>query len=116
MRRRAAIEPVIGHLKEDHRMGRNYLTGRDGELHQPRARRCRLQLQPAPALVRGVADNIAEGVLGHAIPGVKGVYNRFRRKRLEALDRLARLIDRTVNPPDRTNVVAGTFPHAAGGR
>src|SRR5262249_35034166 len=26
----AAIEPVIGHLKEDHRMGRNYLTGRDG--------------------------------------------------------------------------------------
>ena len=31
MRRRAAIEPVIGHLKEDHRMGRNYLTGRDGD-------------------------------------------------------------------------------------
>src|SRR5262249_9786633 len=31
MRRRTAIEPVIGHLKEDHRMGRNYLTGRDGD-------------------------------------------------------------------------------------
>jgi IS5 family transposase len=31
MRRRAAIEPVIDHLKEDHRMGRNYLTGRDGD-------------------------------------------------------------------------------------
>src|SRR5262249_28949112 len=31
MRRRAAIEPVIGHLKEDHRMGRNHLTGRDGD-------------------------------------------------------------------------------------
>ena len=31
MRRRAAIEPVIGHLKEDPRMGRNYLTGRDGD-------------------------------------------------------------------------------------
>src|SRR5204862_2902640 len=30
-RRRAAIEPVIGHLKQDHRMGRNYLTGRDGD-------------------------------------------------------------------------------------
>jgi IS5 family transposase len=27
MRRRAAI----GHLKEDHRMRRNYLTGRDGD-------------------------------------------------------------------------------------
>src|SRR6201997_2100711 len=31
MRRRAAIEPVIGHLKEDHRMSRNYLTGRHGD-------------------------------------------------------------------------------------
>ena len=31
MKRRAAIEPVIGHLKQDHRMGRNYLTGRDGD-------------------------------------------------------------------------------------
>jgi transposase, IS5 family len=31
MRRRAAIEPVIGHLKDDHRMGRNYLKGRDGD-------------------------------------------------------------------------------------
>jgi IS5 family transposase len=31
MRRRAAIEPVIGDLKEDHRMGRNYLTGSDGD-------------------------------------------------------------------------------------
>src|SRR5205823_4240231 len=31
MRRSAAIEPVIGHLKQDHHMGRNYLTGRDGD-------------------------------------------------------------------------------------
>jgi len=31
MRRRAAIEPVIGHLKSDHRMGRNYLNGRHGD-------------------------------------------------------------------------------------
>jgi transposase, IS5 family len=31
MRRRAAVEPVIGHLKEDHRMGRNHLKGRDGD-------------------------------------------------------------------------------------
>lgn len=26
LRRRAAVEPVIGHLKQDHRMGRNFLT------------------------------------------------------------------------------------------
>jgi len=31
MRRRAAIEPVIGHIKAEHRMGRNYLKGRDGD-------------------------------------------------------------------------------------
>jgi len=31
MRRRAAVEPVIGHIKAEHRMGRNYLKGRDGD-------------------------------------------------------------------------------------
>jgi transposase, IS5 family len=30
-RRRAAIEPVIGHLKDDHRMGRNYLAHAEGD-------------------------------------------------------------------------------------
>jgi IS5 family transposase len=31
MKRRAAVEPVISHLKAEHRMGRNYLKGRDGD-------------------------------------------------------------------------------------
>ena len=31
MRRRAAVEPVIGHVKAEHRMERNYLKGRDGD-------------------------------------------------------------------------------------
>lgn len=31
MKRRATVEPVIGHLKAEHRMGRNYLKGRDGD-------------------------------------------------------------------------------------
>ena len=30
-KRRPAIEPVIGHTKEDHRMDRNYLKGTDGD-------------------------------------------------------------------------------------
>jgi IS5 family transposase len=30
-RRRAAIEPIISHLKNDHRMLRNYLKGRIGD-------------------------------------------------------------------------------------
>ncbi|MDH3475406.1 MAG: transposase, partial [Rhodospirillales bacterium] len=31
MRRRAAVEPTIGHVKAEHRMERNYLKGRDGD-------------------------------------------------------------------------------------
>ena len=31
MRRRASIEPVIGHLKAGHRMDRNYLKGFEGD-------------------------------------------------------------------------------------
>jgi len=31
MKRRAAVEPTIGHLKAEHRMGRNYLKGRAGD-------------------------------------------------------------------------------------
>ena len=31
MRRRAAIEPVIGHLKNEHRMDRNYLAHEQGD-------------------------------------------------------------------------------------
>lgn len=31
LRRRAAIEPVIGHLKQEHRLGRNFLKGREGD-------------------------------------------------------------------------------------
>ena len=30
-KRRAAIEPVIGHLKDDHRMGRTYLAHSSGD-------------------------------------------------------------------------------------
>jgi transposase, IS5 family len=31
LRRRSAVEPVIGHLKAEHRMGRNYLWYRRGD-------------------------------------------------------------------------------------
>jgi IS5 family transposase len=35
MKRRAAVEPVIGHLKAEHRMGRNHLRGRAGDRINP---------------------------------------------------------------------------------
>jgi IS5 family transposase len=31
LRRRSAVEPVIGHAKSEHRMGRNYLAGQQGD-------------------------------------------------------------------------------------
>ena len=38
MRRRSAVEPVIGHLKSEHRMGRNYLWHRQGDASTPFSR------------------------------------------------------------------------------
>jgi integrase len=55
----------------------------------------------------GVRPDIAERVLGHAIPGVEGVYDRhsYRDEKADALLRLADLVERIVNPPEG-NVVA----------
>jgi integrase len=55
----------------------------------------------------GVADNIAERVLGHKIGGVQGTYNRhdYFAEKSEALFKLATLIEQIINPPDTDNVV-----------
>ena len=34
MSQRSAIEPMIGHLKQDHRLERNYLNGSEGDRWQ----------------------------------------------------------------------------------
>ena len=49
----------------------------------------------------GVAENVAERVLGHALPGVRGVYNRYdyADEKADALQRLAAKIETIVNPP-----------------
>jgi integrase len=55
----------------------------------------------------GVADNVAERVLGHAIVGIEGVYNRheYLQEKSDALQRLASLVETILNPPAKTNVV-----------
>jgi integrase len=55
----------------------------------------------------GVEDNIVERVLGHAIPGVKGIYNRYeyQPQKTAALDRLANLIAEIVGLSHDDNVV-----------
>jgi hypothetical protein len=62
MKRRAAVEPVIGHLKAEHRLGRNYLKGRDGD-RQRHPRRRRLQLRPPPALAEEAFARPPSGAL-----------------------------------------------------
>lgn len=54
----------------------------------------------------GIRPDIAERVMGHAIQGVEGVYDRhsYRDEKAQALKRLAGQLDRIVNPVE--NVVA----------
>lgn len=49
----------------------------------------------------GVRHEVAEAVLGHALPGVVGIYNRhaYDAEKGHALRQLAALIGRIVNPP-----------------
>jgi integrase len=56
-----------------------------------------------------VLPHIAEQVLGHAIPGVAGIYDRHRYDddKADALNKLAGLIEHILNPP-KDNVVAMT--------
>ena len=53
----------------------------------------------------GIADRVAEQVLGHVIGGIEGTYNRHRYddEKADALRRLAALLDRILHPQE--NVV-----------
>jgi integrase len=55
----------------------------------------------------GINSDIAERCIGHAIPGVRGVYDRhdFVIEMRHAFEALAALIDRIVNPPAGERVV-----------
>jgi hypothetical protein len=49
----------------------------------------------------GVDSHISERVLGHAIPGVEGIYDRhhYLEEKAAALQSLAKLINRIVSKP-----------------
>jgi integrase len=59
-----------------------------------------------------VRPDIAERVLGHAISGVEGVYDRhdYFEEKADAVNKLAVLIEKILNPPEG-NVVAMTKHH-----
>ena len=55
----------------------------------------------------GITSHIAERVLGHTIKGVEGTYDRhaYDDEKAHALEALAALVERIVNPPKGKNVV-----------
>jgi integrase len=55
----------------------------------------------------GVSADIAERVLGHVIPGVRGVYDRYEYidEKRDALERLTALVEQILHPPPG-NVIA----------
>ena len=61
----------------------------------------------------GVLPHVAEQVLGHAIAGVGGIYDRHRyeAEKAHALKSLAALIEKIVNPP-ADNVVSLPYARA----
>ena len=48
----------------------------------------------------GVRPDISERVLGHAIPGVEGIYDRhsYLAEKRDALEKLATVVERILNP------------------
>jgi integrase len=55
----------------------------------------------------GIRPDISERVMGHAIAGVEGVYDRhtYRNEKADALTRLATLVDGIVNPRDNVTPI-----------
>jgi integrase len=55
----------------------------------------------------GVTSHSAERVLGHTIKGVEGTYDRhaYDDAKAHALEALASLVERIMNPPEGENVV-----------
>jgi hypothetical protein len=66
MKRRAAVEPVIGHVKAEHRMSRNYLKGRDGDRINAVLAAAGYNFGPPPALAGEAFARPRPNALGSA--------------------------------------------------
>jgi integrase len=66
----------------------------------------------------GVNNDIAERVLGHVLPGVRGVYDRhgYLEEKRDALGRLGALMERILEPPTDNVVELASKKNSGGGR
>ncbi len=81
MRRRAAVEPVIGHVKAEHRMDRKYLKGRDGDranaVLAAAGYNFNLLIRWFEALLRALIADTTDGEKFFRIPDLQSDENRF---------------------------------------
>ena len=89
---KAALDAKIAELRK--RGGRQPMPG---WVHHDLRRSARSLMSRA-----GVPTEVAERVLGHTIPGVRGIYDRhdYAAEKHEALERLAALVERILHPAD----------------
>src|SRR5258705_9529926 len=66
LRRRSAIEPIIGHLKAEGHLGRCYLKGRAGDCRQRRPLSPGPQLPPHPRLAQRILVPVTVPAMAHA--------------------------------------------------
>jgi integrase len=87
---KAALDRRLAEIRKQH--GRP--TMKSWSYHDLR-RSCRSLLSRA-----GVSADIGERLLGHVIPGVRGVYDRYeyRKEKLAALEKLGALLERILHP------------------
>lgn len=79
LKRRNAIEPVIGHLKEDHGMARNYLKGRIGDEINALTASCGFNLKKLLKSLRAfLSQLITSLIFVYLIPDDKNQAMTFR--------------------------------------
>jgi IS5 family transposase len=76
-KRRNAIEPVIGHEKQDHRLGRNYLKGQEGDRINALLAGCGFNLRKLLRAFSCALQNWLSGLVFKALTGLQPFNDRF---------------------------------------
>jgi len=75
IKRRAAIEPIFGHLKSDNRLNRNYLKGKEGD-------RINALLSACGFNMRKLLKAFFLSILADIYFAIKNVFDRFQRRNI----------------------------------
>lgn len=68
LRRRSAVEPIIGHVKNEHRMGRNYLKGREGDRINAVLAAAGYNFKRVAAWLKALLRRILAGLIAVSLP------------------------------------------------